>query len=84
MKTRRRFTAEFKARVALEAIRRDATIAALARRHSLHPNLIDQWRRQAITRLPAVFSGRFSRISDFDDEGSAWRQPRRRAKTDED
>jgi transposase len=68
MKTRRRFTAEFKARIALEAIRRDASIAVLAKRHDLHPNLIDQWRRLAIIRLPMVFRGKFSRISDFHDD----------------
>lgn len=64
MKTRRRFSAEFKARVALEAIRGDASIAELAARHGLHPNLISQWQRRAISRLPMVFGDRSSRISD--------------------
>ena len=68
MRIRRRFSADFKARIALEAIRRNATVAELAARHGLHPNLISQWRRLAISRLPMVFSGRFSRISDFHDD----------------
>jgi len=51
MKTRRRFTAEFKAKVALEALQGQRTIAELATRHELHPNLITQWRRQAITQI---------------------------------
>lgn len=68
MKIRRRFSAEFKARVALEAIRRDASIAELAERYDLHPNLISQWRRQAINRLPMVFGARLSRIPDVHDE----------------
>ena len=38
MKTRRRFTAEFKAKVALEAIQGHRTVAELAKRHELHPN----------------------------------------------
>lgn len=59
MKTRRRFTAEFKAKVALEALQGQRTIAELATRHELHPNLIAQWRRQAIEKLARV----------FDDEG---------------
>ena len=46
MRTRRRFTAEFKAKVALEAIQGQRTIAELATRHELHPNLITQWKRQ--------------------------------------
>lgn len=63
MKTRRRFSADFKARIALEAIRRNATVAELAARHGLHPNLISQWRRLAISRLPLVFDDRSPRPS---------------------
>jgi len=55
MRTRRRFTAEFKAKVALEAIQGQRTIAELATRHALHPNLITQWKRQAIEKLAKVF-----------------------------
>lgn len=55
MKTRRRFTAEFKARVALEAIRGERTISELATKHQLHPNQITQWKRQAIENLAKAF-----------------------------
>ncbi len=55
MKTRRRFTAEFKAKVALEAIRGERTISDLATRHQLHPNQITQWKRQAIENLAKAF-----------------------------
>jgi transposase len=55
MRTRRRFTAEFKAKVALEAIQGQRTLAELAARHELHPNLITQWKRQAIEKLAKVF-----------------------------
>jgi transposase len=55
MRTRRRFTAEFKAKVALEAIQGQRTIADLAARYELHPNLIMQWKRQAIEKLAKVF-----------------------------
>ena len=50
MKARRRFTAEFKAKVALEAIQGHRAVAELAKRHELHPNLIAQWKRQAIEK----------------------------------
>jgi transposase len=56
MKTRRRFTAEFKAKVALEAIQGQRTVAELAARHELHPNLITQWKRQAIEKLAKVWT----------------------------
>jgi transposase len=39
-KTRRRFDAQLKAKVALEALREEATIAALAAKYQLHPNQI--------------------------------------------
>ena len=55
MKSRRRFTADFRAKVALEAIQGHRTVAELAKRHELHPNLIAQWKRQAIERLAKVF-----------------------------
>ena len=54
-KTRRRLTAEFKAKVALEAIQGHRTVAELGKRHELHPNLIAQWKRQAIEKLAKVF-----------------------------
>jgi transposase len=55
MKTRRRFTAEFKAKVALEALQGHRTVAELAKKHELHPNLITQWKRLAVERLAKVF-----------------------------
>jgi transposase len=55
MKTRRRFSAEFKAKVALEAIRGERTISELATKHQLHPNQITQWKRQAIDNLAKAF-----------------------------
>ena len=60
MKTRRRFTAEFKAKVALEAIRGERTISELATKHQLHPNQITQWKRQAIENLAKAFDDRAS------------------------
>lgn len=42
---RRRFSAEFKAKVALEAIRGEQTIQDLASRYELHPNMITNWKR---------------------------------------
>ena len=40
MTNRRRFTAEFKARVALEALRGDKTIQQIAAKHKVHPNQV--------------------------------------------
>lgn len=56
MTTRRRFTADFKARVALEALRGDRTIQEIAAKHQVHPNQVSAWKRQAMDGLGAVFS----------------------------
>ena len=56
MTTRRRFTGEFKARVAMEAMRGDKTIQEIASKHKVHPNQVSGWKRQAIDGLSEVFS----------------------------
>lgn len=53
---RRRFTAEFKARVVRAALREDKTLAPLASEFDVHPNQITEWKRQALDALPEVFS----------------------------
>jgi len=55
MAKRRRFSAEFKARVALEALVGERTLAELAKKHGVHPNMIASWKRQAREGLPEVF-----------------------------
>ena len=69
MTTRRRFTADFKAKVALEALRGDKTIQEIAGRHKVHPNQVSIWKRQAVEGLGDVFSnGPDKARMDHDDE----------------
>ena len=56
-KKRRRFTAEFKKRVALEALRERDPVQAIAARHEVHPNQVSAWKRQAVEGLGEVFAG---------------------------
>ena len=55
MAKRRRFTSDFKARVALEALRGDRTIQEIAARHKVHPNQVSAWKKQALEGLGAIF-----------------------------
>ncbi|NVN03882.1 MULTISPECIES: IS3 family transposase [Asaia] len=56
--TRKRYSCEFKSRVALEAIRGEQTLAELASKHGVHQTMIAQWKRQAIEGMSATFSGK--------------------------
>lgn len=65
MRTKR--TSEFKAKVALAAIRGDQTVAELASLYKVHPNQITTWKRQAQEQMVAAFDSKKSK-SVKDDE----------------
>ena len=54
---RRKYPAELKARVALEALREEQPITQIASRYGVHANLVTNWKRQARESLVDVFSG---------------------------
>ncbi len=53
--------AAFKARVALEAVKGEKTIAQIASEYGVHPNQIGQWKRKLLEELPMLFSDKRSR-----------------------
>lgn len=53
---RRNHGSPFKAKVALEAIKEQQTLAELAERFQVHPNQIAQWKKQLLDRSEEVFS----------------------------
>ena len=50
--------AAFKAKVALEAIKGEKTIAQIASEYGVHPNQIGQWKKRLLEDLPCLFSDR--------------------------
>jgi len=52
---RRQYSASFKARVALEALRGDKTISEISSRFEIHPNQVGKWKKQALENLPSLF-----------------------------
>jgi transposase-like protein len=55
---RRQHSGEFKAKVALEAIRGERTINQLAAEYGVHPVQITQWKKVALEELSKMFSSR--------------------------
>lgn len=60
---RRRFPAEFKAKVALAAIRGDKTLSELAQAYEVHPNLIQMWKRKLLADVAGIFAERKDRTA---------------------
>jgi len=60
-RTRRKFGAEFKTKVALEALKERLTLAEMAKKYELHPNQISLWKQEFIEKSSLVFATKKSR-----------------------
>jgi transposase-like protein len=69
MKDRRKsFTAEFKTKVALEAIKGHRTVSEIASAYEVHPHQITHWKKQAIEGLPDILSDRRKKRNEDQEE----------------
>lgn len=53
---RKRYSAEFKAKVVLEALKGQKTLNEIAAKFQVHPNQVTQWKKQLLEALPSIFS----------------------------
>ena len=55
-KTRKQYTADFKAKVVKEMLREEKTVGQLATEYEVHSNMLYRWREQMLAGLPSLFS----------------------------
>ena len=55
-KSRRKFSADFKAKVVLEALKERNTVEEIARKYEVHPNQIHLWKKEFLNNASLVFS----------------------------
>ena len=60
-KARRKFTSEFKSKVAIEALKERYSLSELAERFELHPNQISQWKQEFLEKSKDIFDKKSSK-----------------------
>lgn len=66
--TRRKFTPAFKAKVALDALKEQHSLAELAQKYDIHPQQIGNWKREFLEKAEHVFdSGTKSKMTEAEE-----------------
>lgn len=67
-KKKKSYTAEFKARVALDCIRGDLTINEISTKYGIHSSQINRWKQQALESMRSGFVGKQERSAKSEQE----------------
>jgi putative transposase len=67
MKQRKYYSADFKAKVAIAAIKGDKTVNEIASTYGVHPNQVTTWKKQALGSIPDALSSRVARQTESDE-----------------
>ncbi len=73
-KTRKQYSADFKAKVVKEMLREEKTVGQLAAEYGVHSNMLYRWRDQAVAGLPGLFSDQAAQ--ELAQKEAAWQQER--------
>ena len=65
---RRQFSADWKAKIALEAIKGQRTIQEIASHYEIHPNLVTHWKKQLLDGAAEIFSSGKTQEARADEE----------------
>ena len=68
---RKSYSSDFKAKVALEAVKGDRSLSELSSRYEVHANQIGQWRKALLAGLPEVFSDKRRRQDEDSEQDKA-------------
>lgn len=63
-KNRRKFSADFKEKVVLEALKERNTVEELGKKYEIHPNQIHTWKKEFLNNASVVFSSGEKQIED--------------------
>jgi putative transposase len=67
-KGRRNHSASFKAKVALDAVLGEKSLAELASQYEVHPNQVSKWRKHLLEELPGLFADGKRRASESEEQ----------------